>query len=84
MSKSNPEPEQPELRLTKRGYPLFTDVEDVSLRDRNRGNIMAQIVIKEGSMYSEALLDYFSEVPYEERLPATEHFIDFLRKEYKP
>lgn len=63
-----------------KGFDLFNDVEDVSLRTRNRAVVLANIAeanIKERRINAKGaslILGYFNQVPMAERAPVKEKF----------
>lgn len=66
-----------------KGYPLFNELEDVALRNRNRGVILANIAedhtTKERkiSLKGTALLmGYFQSIPEDQRKDCTKSFAD--------
>lgn len=67
---------------------LFYDIEDPVLRARNRGVVMGNLTVdgidKSGKMTPRAtkdLLEYFKRVPADERKPALQVYLDYLKQE---
>lgn len=64
-----------------KGMSLFNDVEDVALRNYNRGQVLANIAVdgRTGNRISisatKDLIGYFKAIPEEERKPVMEEFV---------
>jgi len=69
-----------------KGFPLFNDIEDVALKQRNRAVIMANIAEK----YTKAkkislkgaslIIGYFNEVPLEDRKTLEAKFTEVMKE----
>ncbi len=63
-----------------KGFALFNDVEDVSLRTRNRAVVLANIAesnIKDKRINAKGaslILGYFNQIPMDERAPVKDKF----------
>lgn len=82
-----PSSEETKIRLYK-GYSLFDDIEDFTLKARNRGVVMANILEEHyGKSFKKVspgglalILGYFTEVPALERKATKEAFEQILKE----
>ena len=74
------------MKDSYKGFSLFGDIEDVTLRTRNRAVVLANIYEdnsengKTTPKGAALILNYFKEIPENERKPVQERFVESMRE----